>query len=91
MSINFAERAPPKSRRKRSTWNTPPCNSNFTDQSTFEIRPDVPRGTLWKPGPNIPPTPAIHAKYNYLVPALESGIAKARNPNYAALKSLDSP
>jgi hypothetical protein len=57
-----------------------------------ELEPIVPRGTsLWKPSPNIALTPAIDAKYNSLVPALESGIAKAADPNYPALKSLGSP
>jgi hypothetical protein len=40
---------------------------------------------------DIAATLAIHDKYNSLVPALESGIAKIANPNYAPLKSLGSP
>jgi hypothetical protein len=46
---------------------------------------------LWKASADIAATRPIHAKYNSLVPALESGIAKAANSNYAALKSLGSP
>jgi hypothetical protein len=46
---------------------------------------------LWKPGTDIAATLAIHAKYNSLVHASESGIAKAIDSNYAALKSLGSP
>jgi hypothetical protein len=46
---------------------------------------------LWKLGTDIAATHAIQAKYDSLVHASESGIAKAINSNYAALKSLGSP
>lgn len=46
---------------------------------------------MWKPGIDTAATRAIHAKYNSLVHASESGIAKAVDSNYAALKSLGSP
>jgi hypothetical protein len=73
----------------------PLAQPDFKIQSRL-VSADVPRGTfrcsgLWKPSADIVPTSAIHAKYDSLVLALESGIAKAVNSNYAALKSLGSP
>ena len=44
-----------------------------------------------KPVPIPRQSTAIQAEYNSLVPALESGIAKPPDSNYAALKSLGSP
>ena len=46
---------------------------------------------MWKAGIDTAATRAIHAEYNSLVHASESGIAKAVDSNYAALKSLGSP